>query len=45
MLHQAPGVLLDLMQRRRPVQPGRGEAGLAVVGRISQAASWGDVLR
>jgi len=31
MFHQALGVLLDLVQRRRPVQPGRGEAGLAVI--------------
>ncbi len=45
MLHQAFGVLLDLVQRRSPVQPGRGEAGLAVVGRIGQAADWDDVLR
>ncbi len=45
MLHQALGVLLDLVQRRRPVQPGRGEARLAVVGRIGQAASRDDILR
>ena len=45
MLHQALGVLLDLVQRRRPMQPGRGEAGLAVVGRIGQAADGNDVLR
>ena len=32
MSHKALGVLLDLVQRCRPVQPGRGEAGLAVVG-------------
>ena len=38
MLHQAFSILLDLVQRRRPVQPGRGEACLAVVGRIGQAA-------
>ena len=38
MLHQTFGVLLDLVQRCRPVQPGRGEAGLAVIGRIGQAA-------
>ncbi len=45
MFHQALGVLLDLMQRCRPVQPGRGEAGLAVVGRIGQAAYGDDILR
>ena len=45
MFHQALGVLLDLVQRRRPVQPGRGEASLAVVGRIGQAAYGNDVLR
>ena len=45
MLHQALGVLLDLMQRRRTVQPGRGEACLAVISRIGQAADGSDVLR
>lgn len=45
MLHQAFGVLLDLMQRCRTVQPGRGEASLAVIGRIGQAADRDDVLR
>ena len=44
VFHQALGVLLDLVQGRSPVQPGRGEAGLAVVGRIGQAANWNDVL-
>lgn len=45
VLHQALGVLFDLVQGRSPVQPGRGEAGLAVIGRIGQAADWDDVLR
>ncbi len=45
MFHQALGVLLDLVQRCRPVQPGCGEACLAVVGRIGQAADWNDVPR
>jgi hypothetical protein len=44
VLHQALGVLLDLVQWPRPLQPGRGNARFIEVSRIGQAAKGSSII-